>query len=89
MPNSSLPVAALWLACYLAIAWTALIDRPAARAGAAALALAAGVFSAYLLYAQLVLIGAVCQWCVANDAVVGILCAVTLPRALASHPVLP
>ena len=43
---------------------------PAARLAAAAIALVGVLFSAYLLVVQLVVIDAVCAWCVANDVVI-------------------
>lgn len=76
-----LPVAALGLACYLVIAAAILVDTEAARVAASALTLAGAVFSAYLLYVQLVIIDAVCLWCVASDAVFGLLLALTVVRA--------
>jgi uncharacterized membrane protein len=43
-------------------------------------AVVGGVFGAYLLYAQLVLIDAVCQWCVANDVVISLVALACLWR---------
>ena len=39
------------------------------------------VFAVYLVIVQLAVIGAVCQWCVANDAVVAIVAGVAGRRA--------
>ncbi len=39
------------------------------RVAAAAVALAALAFSAYLLVIQLAVIGEICQWCVASDVI--------------------
>jgi Vitamin K epoxide reductase family len=63
-------VAVLGLGAYAATFLTALSTRDLARAVGATIASAAFVFSAYLVYVQLALIGAVCDWCVVNDAVV-------------------
>jgi uncharacterized membrane protein len=54
--------------------------RAAARSVATLLVLAAAVFATYLLVAQLVLIHAVCVWCLASDAVVYSLVVVTTVR---------
>ena len=64
-----IPVAALGLATYLLIAGTAWLDGPSARIAGAAAGLGAVLFSAYLLVVQLVVIDAVCDWCIANDVV--------------------
>ena len=64
------PVAVLGLAAYVVLLGTALSRSDTARLAGAVLACSAFVFSAYLLYVQLAIIGAVCDWCVVNDAVV-------------------
>jgi uncharacterized membrane protein len=61
------PVAALGLAGFLGLLL-------------AALALAAFLFSAYLLYIQLVVIDAICQWCVATDVFTSVIAALALLR---------
>jgi uncharacterized membrane protein len=66
---AGVPVAVLGLAAYALLLVTAFVRGPAASATGAGVALAGVVFSAWLLYAQLVLIEAVCQWCVASDVV--------------------
>jgi uncharacterized membrane protein len=60
----------LGLAAYVALLVTALVPGPQAAAVGAGIALVGAGFSAWLLYAQLVLIDAICQWCVANDVIV-------------------
>ncbi len=77
---AGVPVAVLGLAAYLALLSTAMARGPLAAALGAGIALAALAFSAWLLYAQLVLIDAVCQWCLANDAVVLLAAAAALAR---------
>ncbi|HEU6446410.1 MAG TPA: vitamin K epoxide reductase family protein [Gaiellaceae bacterium] len=64
------PVPVLGLLGYAALLTTAFFVQDVARAAGAALALGAFVFSAYLLYVQLALIDAVCDWCVVSDAIV-------------------
>jgi uncharacterized membrane protein len=67
---AGVPVAVLGLAAYTALLASALMPGPVAAATGAGIALAGAAFSAWLLYAQLALIDAVCQWCVANDVVI-------------------
>ena len=74
------PVALLGLACYAALFATALLRSENARLVQTALALTAAVFSTYLLYVQLELIGAVCQWCLASDGIVSGLAILALLR---------
>jgi uncharacterized membrane protein len=69
------PVAYLGVVGYLAIA---LVSRDRLRC--AALVFAAVVFAAYLLYAQVVLIGDVCVWCLASDGVLALLLFVAVLR---------
>jgi uncharacterized membrane protein len=76
----SVPVAYIGVAGYLAIALAAASGRRAARGAGAALVLVAVAFAAYLLVAQVVLIDAVCVWCLASDAVLALLLAVTAFR---------
>lgn len=68
-----IPVAALGLAAFLTLFATALSRSELARAAGAAVALAALLFSAYLLVVQLAVIGAVCEWCVASEAIAALL----------------
>jgi uncharacterized membrane protein len=63
------PVAAAGLVGFLLIGASAFVDLPLARAFGAALALGALAFSGYLLVIQLAVIGAVCDWCLASDAI--------------------
>lgn len=86
-----IPVAALGLAAYLLIGATAFAGGLLARAAGAALALGAVIFSAYLLVVQLAVIGAVCDWCVANDAIATLVAVAALLRLRAetlapAHP---
>jgi uncharacterized membrane protein len=45
-------------------------------------ALGAAVFSGYLLVVQLAVIGAVCDWCIANDAISSLVAVLALARLL-------
>jgi uncharacterized membrane protein len=79
-----IPVPALSLAAYLAIAFLVLMASPRALAAATSLALAACAFSAYLLVVQLAVIGELCDWCLVNDALVTLLAALVLLGAYRS-----
>ena len=67
---AGIPVAVLGLAAFAALLVTALVPGPTSAAAGAGIALTGVVFSAWLLYVQLVFIEAVYQWCVANDVVI-------------------
>ena len=75
-----IPVAVLGLIAYAALLVTALVPGPTSAAAGAGIALTGVVFSAWLLYAQLVLIKAVCQWCVASDLVITMIAMATVWR---------
>lgn len=77
---AGIPVAVLGLVGYAAILATAFFVGDVARAAGAALALGGFAFSMFLLYAQLVPIDAVCDWCVANDVIVALLVPFTVLR---------
>jgi uncharacterized membrane protein len=77
---AGLPVAGLGLAGFLAILATAVARGEPARAGGVALGLGAFGFSAYLVGVQLLVIGAVCAWCIASDAIVTAMATLTLVR---------
>jgi uncharacterized membrane protein len=79
---AGMPVAVLGLIGYAAILLTALVPGPNSAALGVAFSAIGVAFSGYLLYAQLGPIGAVCQWCVANDAVISLLAAACLLRFL-------
>jgi uncharacterized membrane protein len=67
------PVAVVGLLGYAALFATALLAGETARLAGVALALAALVFSGYLLLVQVFAIGAFCQWCLASDAIIALL----------------
>ena len=75
-----LPVAALGLAGFVVLLAAALARGDWARLVNATVALAAFLFAAYLLTVQLVVIDAICQWCVATDVLTTALAALALLR---------
>jgi uncharacterized membrane protein len=64
---AGIPVAVLGLVAWVVALVLALWDSALARTLLAALSLAALAFSVYLVILQLVVIDAVCIWCLAND----------------------
>jgi uncharacterized membrane protein len=75
-----LPVAALGLAGFVVLLVAALTRGELVRLVNATVALAAFLFAAYLLAVQLVVIDAICQWCVATDVLTTALAALALVR---------
>ena len=67
------PVAVLGLLAYVLLLGTALFTLELARLAGAVVAVSGALFAAYLLLAQLFLIDAICQWCVASDVLIGLL----------------
>jgi uncharacterized membrane protein len=65
-----IPVALLGLLGYLLLLVAAVGRGEAARTLQTVVALAAAMFGGYLLYIQVEVIGAVCQWCLASDAII-------------------
>jgi uncharacterized membrane protein len=74
------PVAALGLVAFVCIGAAALSRAPWAPLVQAALALSGVLFSAYLLYVQLAVIGALCYWCLAADVTMTAMAALALLR---------
>jgi uncharacterized membrane protein len=75
-----MPVAGLALAGFLGLLVLALTRGEWARLGHATLALTAFLFSAYLLYIQVGVIEAICQWCLASDILTTVIAALALLR---------
>ena len=75
-----IPVAAIGLAGYALIGATAGFRTDVARVIGAAAALAGFVFAVYLIYVQIGVIGAVCQWCLMSDMLLALLVAATFLR---------
>jgi uncharacterized membrane protein len=80
---AGIPVAVLGLGAYLVLLATAFSTSEIARVVGAVVAVSGTLFAAYLLYAQIVVIDAVCQWCVASDVLIFLL-AVTCALRLRS-----
>jgi uncharacterized membrane protein len=75
------PVALIGLLGSLAILASLLRADTPWRAAGLALAVTGFVFAAYLVALQLVVLDAVCEWCVANDALLAVLAGLALWRA--------
>jgi uncharacterized membrane protein len=84
-----IPVAAIGFAGFVGLLVTALAGGEWARLLQATLALSAFFFSGYLLYVQLGVIDAICQWCVATDALISGIAALALLRLRLSAAVPP
>jgi uncharacterized membrane protein len=76
------PVAGRGIVGYFLIGAAALGRGPLARTAAAALALGAAAFGGYLLVIQLVVIDAVCDWCLVTDAITSLIAVLALVRLL-------
>jgi uncharacterized membrane protein len=76
------PVAALALGGFVLVLAAALARGDLARAAGAAVALGALAFSGYLLVVQLAVVEAVCEWCLACDAIVTALAGLAVLRLL-------
>ena len=78
------PVAALGLGACAVLLAAALASGELARLTGAVVALAAFAFSLYLVVMQAVVIEALCDWCLATDAVITALAALALLRLRAA-----
>jgi uncharacterized membrane protein len=76
------PVAVLGLLAYVAIFATTLFGGVAAAFTGAVIALGGVAFSAYLLWAQLARIHAICQWCIGNDVIIAVVAVLCVTRML-------
>ena len=75
-----IPVAAVGLAGFLVLLVAGLSRGEWARLLHGTLALAAFFFGVYLLYVQVAVIDALCQWCLATDALLTTIAALALLR---------
>ena len=75
-----IPVAVLGLAAYLAVLVTTLCARVEAAAIGAAIVLAGLAFGVYLIVIQVAVIDAICQWCLASDAILALLAVASAER---------
>jgi uncharacterized membrane protein len=81
-----MPVAALGLLSFAALFAAAACRGSRARLAQATLAIAAVGFSAYLLYLQVAVIHAVCQWCVLSDVLTTAIACLALVRLRIAPP---
>ena len=79
---AGVPVALLGLLAYAAIIGTTLLRGVTAAFAGVLVALTGVAFSGYLLWAQIVPIGALCQWCVGNDLVITVVAVLCVARVL-------
>lgn len=77
---AGVPVAALGLAGYVAIAATAAARTERWRAAGFVLALTGLAFAGYLVWVQVGVLHAICQWCLGSDAILALLVPATLLR---------
>jgi uncharacterized membrane protein len=79
---AGVPVALLGLIAYATILATAAVRGVAAAFAGVLVSLVGVAFSGYLLWAQLGPIGAICQWCLGNDATIAVVAALCVARML-------
>jgi uncharacterized membrane protein len=77
---AGIPVAVIGLVGYALILATAMFGGELAALAAAALTIGGFAFCVYLVYVQLALIDAVCQWCIGSDVVMLLLVLVSALR---------
>jgi uncharacterized membrane protein len=80
------PVALIGLVGSVAVLLSLLLRDVLGRAAGIALTLSGMIFAVYLVVVQVLVIGAVCEWCVANDALVAVLALLALWRAHRADP---
>jgi uncharacterized membrane protein len=76
------PVALLGLVTYGVLLALAAVRGLHAAFASVVVALIGVAFSAYLLWAQLGPIDAICQWCLGNDVTIGVVAALCMTRML-------
>jgi uncharacterized membrane protein len=79
---AGVPVALLGLLAYLALIVTAAVRGPVAALAGMLISIVGVAFSGYLLWAQLGPIGAICQWCLANDVVIAVIAVLSVVRLM-------
>ena len=77
---AGVPVAVLGLVAYLSVFATTLSARVEAAAIGAAIVLGGLAFGIYLIVIQVAVIDAICQWCLASDAILAVLAILGLER---------
>lgn len=75
-----LPIAVLGVSSYAVLLLTLARDDLPARVATAAVAVAGAIFAVYLVIVQLAVVDAICQWCVASDALTVLLAVLALDR---------
>ncbi|HUZ82423.1 MAG TPA: vitamin K epoxide reductase family protein [Gaiellaceae bacterium] len=83
---AGVPVALLGLIAYVALLATAAARGIAAAFAGVLVALVGVAFSAYLLWAELGPIGAICQWCLGNDVAIAVAAVLCVARLLTEPP---
>jgi uncharacterized membrane protein len=78
--TAGVPVAVLGLIAYLAVFTTSLSARVEAAAIGAAIVLGGLAFGIYLIVIQVAVIEAICQWCLASDAILAVLALLSAER---------
>ena len=79
---AGVPVALLGLVTYVVLLGIAFVRGVTAATAGVFVALVGVVFSGYVLWAQLGPIGAICQWCLGNDATIAVVSALYVVRLL-------
>jgi uncharacterized membrane protein len=79
---AGIPVALLGLLAYLSIIVATAFRGVVAAFAGALIAIVGFALSAYLLWAQLDPIGAICQWCLGNDVTISVVAALCVVRML-------
>ena len=79
---AGVPVALLGLLSYIVLFGLAWLRGELAAFAAVLISLVGVAFSGYLLWAQLGPIGAICQWCLANDVTIAVLAVLWIVRLL-------
>jgi uncharacterized membrane protein len=82
---AGIPVATIGLVGYAAILALLFVPGEAGLAGCALVALVGFGFSAYLTWAELFRIHAICQWCVASAVLMTVLAVLTVVRLLTAE----
>jgi uncharacterized membrane protein len=81
---AGVPVALVGLVGYLLILGSAFVAGELGAVLGGALTLIGFAFAIYLLYAQVAIIDAICQWCIGSDVVMGVLLVLAVLRLWAA-----
>ena len=83
---AGVPVALLGLITYVVLIAVSLRRGVEAALAGVLIAFIGVAFSAYLLWAQLGPIGAICQWCLGNDLTIAVVATLYVARMLTESP---